>query len=309
MIAIEKYIIKLAKDYNNIKYGQVILGDLSHPKILKQKIEKPFYLKGATETTDLFEVACLVKGRCVISLDGRAYLLDPGDIAFVKHDVKHFESHYKENIPYELIWIMYTKVDRVVMTYNINKPVGNHRHVQSIKMEVDEETMFLLEDLYHIADHKKRFDFVKDRICRWFEILKANIEAGNFEKRTENAAIRRELNMKRDRISKGVFFLKQNFRKDISLKEIADKSGLNPSYFGTLFKEVYNVEPLTYLILLKLREACYLLRTSDLTIKEISFRMGYTDQYFFSRIFKKYLGISPKGYRKRSFLHFDILSP
>ena len=58
--------------------------------------------------------------------------------------------------------------------------------------------------------------------------------------------------------------------------------------------------PNEYIIELRLQFAKNLLDNTNMSIKQISERVGYSDQYFFSRIFKKYLGISPQSYRNKN---------
>ncbi len=75
---------------------------------------------------------------------------------------------------------------------------------------------------------------------------------------------------------------------------------LSPSYLNAYFARLVGQPPIAYLIDLRLRRACELLRGTDLPIKEIAVQVGYPDQYFFSRIFRRRQGVSPRGYRLRA---------
>ena len=55
--------------------------------------------------------------------------------------------------------------------------------------------------------------------------------------------------------------------------------------------------PVEYLIHLRIRQACRLLDTTGLTVREIGFRVGFEDPYYFSRMFRKLMGQSPRQYR------------
>ena len=59
-----------------------------------------------------------------------------------------------------------------------------------------------------------------------------------------------------------------------------------------------------FYISLKMREACKLLKVTDFYIYEVAQRLGYKDQYYFSRIFKKVVGISPKEYKYGDYYHY-----
>lgn len=100
-------------------------------------------------------------------------------------------------------------------------------------------------------------------------------------------------------ISQAVQFMEQNLGSKLSLDEIADEAGYSPSYLTTLFRKKTGYSPSSYFAHLKITKACEYLDFSKLKIKEISFKLGYSDPYYFSKDFQKKMGISPRNYRKR----------
>ena len=92
-------------------------------------------------------------------------------------------------------------------------------------------------------------------------------------------------------------FLRQNLDRHVSLEEMAKQAGLSESHFSRLFKEQTGHSPLDYFIFLKIQHACTLLAVTDLAVKEISLAVGYGDCYYFSRLFKKVVGVAPSTYR------------
>ena len=94
-------------------------------------------------------------------------------------------------------------------------------------------------------------------------------------------------------------FIRSNLHKNLSLNDIAIKVGLDPVRFSQLFKQQYATTPIDYLIHLRIQRACKYLQFSDLKINEIAKVVSYTDQYYFSRVFSKFIGISPRQYRKK----------
>lgn len=89
----------------------------------------------------------------------------------------------------------------------------------------------------------------------------------------------------------------QNLHAPLSLAEMAAQAGLSESQFSHLFKQQTGHSPLAYFIHLKMQHACSLLTMTQLSIKEIALEIGYTDCYYFSRLFKKTVGVSPSDYR------------
>jgi len=100
-------------------------------------------------------------------------------------------------------------------------------------------------------------------------------------------------------ISHAIQFMEQNLGKKLSLDEIAEAAGYSPSYLTTLFRKKTGYSPSSYFSHLKITKACEYLDFSKVKIKEISFLMGYSDPYYFSKDFQKKMGISPRNYRKR----------
>jgi AraC-like DNA-binding protein len=92
-------------------------------------------------------------------------------------------------------------------------------------------------------------------------------------------------------------FLHENFHRNVSLAEMAEQAGLSVTHFSFLFKQQTGYSPVDYFIHVKMQRACTLLTLQPKTINEIAYELGYEDPYYFSRIFKKVVGVSPNYYR------------
>jgi len=99
-------------------------------------------------------------------------------------------------------------------------------------------------------------------------------------------------------ISNILSFINENYMKPVSLARISENAYLSPIYVSKVFKETTGESPINYLIRVRLSKACELLDSKDATIREIARLVGYEDAYYFSKLFKKYFGISPMAYRK-----------
>ena len=113
-----------------------------------------------------------------------------------------------------------------------------------------------------------------------------------FEKESEISKVDRNL-------TKAVNYMYENLGNDLTLDDVATYMGLSKSYVNLIFKEHTKRSPLEFFTHLKIQQACKYLRLTNMFIYEISRDLGYEDQYYFSRIFKKVMGVSPKEYRKQ----------
>lgn len=93
-------------------------------------------------------------------------------------------------------------------------------------------------------------------------------------------------------------YVKSHYALPITLEEVADFVKYNPSYLSTAFKKHTGQNFSEYLSEVRMEEAKLLLRTSQLSIMEISEKIGYSDSKYFRKLFKKLTGIKPSDYRK-----------
>ncbi len=97
-----------------------------------------------------------------------------------------------------------------------------------------------------------------------------------------------------------VTYLDTHYSEKISLDRIAQNMYLSPVYISKIFKEETGESPINYLIKIRLEKAKDMLSSpTPNSIKKIANDVGYEDAYHFSKLFKKYYGISPLYYRKR----------
>ena len=95
--------------------------------------------------------------------------------------------------------------------------------------------------------------------------------------------------------------LDRNYTSQITMKDIAAKYHVSPSYLSTLFKKAYGISPNEYIIKKRMTKAKDLLRVfPPINIKQISSLTGYSDPYYFSRLFKMSVGMSPTQYREQA---------
>ncbi len=98
-------------------------------------------------------------------------------------------------------------------------------------------------------------------------------------------------------IQNACFTIRENVESEIDFKKFAEQNHIGYSYFRKMFKKYTGVPPVQYHLGLKILRAKEMLLSSDKIIKEISYEMGFQSNYYFSRVFKKKLGVSPSEIR------------
>jgi two-component system response regulator YesN len=101
-----------------------------------------------------------------------------------------------------------------------------------------------------------------------------------------------------DVIYRAINFVKQNYMKKITLEEVANHVYLSPSYFSKIFKEEMKYNFNSYLNHIRIEMSKKLLMDDSIDLVDVSNLVGYEDQSYFSKVFKKMTGVSPGKYRE-----------
>jgi len=102
------------------------------------------------------------------------------------------------------------------------------------------------------------------------------------------------------KVAESIIYMSEHLDEPLRVGTLAALANLSPSHFTARFKEQTGCAPRDYLHLLRIHRACQLLGSSTLSVKEIAARLGYQDQFHFSRQFKAFQGVSPSEYREES---------
>ncbi|MBR0598800.1 helix-turn-helix domain-containing protein [Sinanaerobacter chloroacetimidivorans] len=99
-------------------------------------------------------------------------------------------------------------------------------------------------------------------------------------------------------IKQAIQNINENYKNRISLKTVADYLHTNPSYLSVLFKQEMGMTFTDYLNQTRINKSCELLANTGINLIDVSMQSGFDDQSYFSKVFKKMKGITPKDYRK-----------
>lgn len=94
-----------------------------------------------------------------------------------------------------------------------------------------------------------------------------------------------------------VHYMRENIERKITLTEIASFAGYSPSHFSAIFCKLTGQSPMGYLTQLRIQVACELLDFTGMRVNQVCHKVGIEDPYYFSRLFKRTMGCSPREYR------------
>ena len=94
-------------------------------------------------------------------------------------------------------------------------------------------------------------------------------------------------------------YIAENYNRQLQLSSIAEECMVTGSYLSRLFSEHLDTKFIDYVNRYRINQAVILLRDKNISIKEASYLVGYQDPNYFSRIFRKFMGVSPSDLEKR----------
>ncbi len=101
-----------------------------------------------------------------------------------------------------------------------------------------------------------------------------------------------------ERVLRVVRYLREHADCTPTLDSLAREAGLSVPHFSVLFRRQMRCSPIEFHLRWRMQRACELLHSTDLTIRETAARLGYEDPLYFSRIFRRKVGVPPRVYRR-----------
>ena len=240
-----------------------------------------------SQRENLVSFLCFIvlSGEGELSYEGQTYQLRTGDCVFI--DCRKAYSHSTSDNLWSLQWCHFY-APSLPAVYEKYKERGGRPvfHPADIKPFTD-----LLTELYNLASSS---DYIRDmRINEKLGSLLTLLMEQSWH--PESATISR----KRMELAAVKEHLDEHFTEKIMLDELAEKFFINKFYLSKIFKETYGTTVNNYLISKRITRAKQLLRFTDMTVDEIGAAVGMADANYFSRMFRKVEGISPREYRKQ----------
>lgn len=143
------------------------------------------------------------------------------------------------------------------------------------------------------AMHIKAFDYLlkpwkEERLC---ELINTAVENVRSMQKTDSI-----VHSQKDVIKD---YIDRNYKKDISAKDVAGILGYSDVYFSKVFKQLFDDNFINYLTKIRIDRAKVLLKDISFNIKEVGKSVGYADSNYFTKVFKRSIGMSPSEYRNR----------
>lgn len=155
--------------------------------------------------------------------------------------------------------------------------------------ENDTEYLSLMEEGYELSVRIKNHYSIRS-ICKRFE---------DYTRKVISCLKEDEYLAVSDIVRKVLLLIREKYAQDLSLGQIADEYGVNPSYFSKKFKDETGCNFIDYLTAVRMEQARALLENTALPVAAVSSRVGFREAKYFSRVFSSVMGMKPTEYRER----------
>lgn len=222
-----------------------------------------------------------IKGRGRMFFDGTPYEMEPGKI-----------FHSGPNITVDKEVLGYTEWDYMIIHYRVDDSDKKEFPQAFSHYQIDTGYSTRINDLLHrlykVCITPGNLSALQAQSL-FFSILDESLTcAGNRNRQSERA---------RELVEQAVEYMKNHYMEPLTVAKLAEPYGLTNKQFAYLFQKHTGMAPVEYLIEYRVRRARELLCTTACSIADISTDVGYSDPYYFSKLFKQRTGFCPTTVR------------
>lgn len=281
LISIPQNILNNAIQKNQILPNYLHISHIGYfPKALYHLCERP---QGCCDNILFY----CVQGKGYYSIGKQHYTLTANQYVIIPATDEPIVYLSDTGDPWSIYWVHFTGKDLPLFNQSHHiSPLQSPRYIP-----FNEKGILIWQEMFeHLSRGYSPDNLMHSNLCLYHFIatfIFSQHQNDGSHPQSEKAIIHRTIG-----------YMKENLEKNIRIEDFANLNKYSVSHFSKLFRLTTGMSPIEYFIHLKMQKACQLLYAEDSRIKEIAASLGYEDPYYFSRLFKKYQGLSPEEYRR-----------
>lgn len=243
---------------------------------------------------DEMEIIRIVKGTFLLTVDGKNYSTQEGDIIFIMPGMLH--SGIPKNCSYEclLFQMEYFYQAHTIWEKTLHPFITGEKRVHLIIQPNDNEiTTYFNRIIKSLHDKKMAYELQISGLL--YLIFYEIFNHGYYEEYKAFSSLSQQRLVQ---FKKVIHYIELNHQTKMSLDELSEIAGYDKKYFCAFFKELSGKTPIQYLNIYRIDFASELLVTTHLPVTEIAYQSGFDDLSYFSKMFKMYKASTPLNYRK-----------
>ena len=231
-----------------------------------------------------YQLLYIVSGKGHFYFHGEDRVVYAGRMVLIQPRQEQHYEYFGEDKP-EVYWVHFTGSDvkNILRSYNI--PMDDPIFYSGASSTYS----YLFKEMVHELQNCKTG--YEDLLAMYLRQIFLLVQRTRQEERpTVSTYIQEEMEFARR-------YFNEHYNEPISIQEYAESRNMSVCYFQRNFKQIVKHTPMQYLLTIRVNNAASLLETTDYSMAEIAAIVGYEDPLYFSRLFRKIKGVSPRDYR------------
>ena len=231
-----------------------------------------------------YQFLYIVSGKGHFYFHGEDRVVYAGRMVLIQPRQEQRYEYFGEDKP-EVYWVHFTGSDvkNILRSYNI--PMDDPIFYSGASSTYS----YLFKEMIHELQNCKTG--YEDLLTMYLRQIFLLVQRTRQEERpTVSTYIQEEMEFARR-------YFNEHYNEPISIQEYAESRNMSVCYFQRNFKQIVKHTPMQYLLTIRVNNAASLLETTDYSMAEIAAIVGYEDPLYFSRLFRKIKGVSPRDYR------------
>lgn len=243
------------------------------------------------------ELIRIISGNFPLTINNQLYHLHTGDLIFIQDGMLHGGTP-KDCIYESLVFDMKLLLkDNHICRKQIEAIINHEMLIYQLLPGDDAFLKQVTDTLFDAMGQKySGYEFIVQGALYLLIgfILKNNLYSFRSEQE-------QQISYRLKQLKQVLRYIEDHYAEEITLENLAAIAGMNPKYFCRFFRQITQRTPINYLNYYRIECAREQLSTTDSTITEIALNCGFNDISYFIKIFKKYMGITPKQYMMQKY--------
>lgn len=184
---------------------------------------------------------------------------------------------------WEEMLLLFYQSNPIQIKSTVRNFLGKEMLLLNLSLEACEQVAAYMKKVARVLKAEQVFEILMDCSGLIFELYKKENEGNSVDSTKEVI----------------MDYLAENYNQDITLEQLAEYLHFNINYTSGLFKKIFGKNFVSYLTEVRMKEARNLLESGELKVYEVARQVGYEDERYFQKTFKKIIGVTPKDYQKR----------
>jgi AraC-like DNA-binding protein/mannose-6-phosphate isomerase-like protein (cupin superfamily) len=242
-----------------------------------------------------FELYYMLSGSCQFFIHNTVHNLESGDFLLIPPGDYHNNTYYRRGTHDRfIIYFDLTRIDQSLMPYLPFSLDSSKVMAQQFSVKRDSRD-YLHGLLDRMLDSYQEGTPYGDLLLEYLfpELLLF------LNRNTEPVLKNRSITPTESSLENAAHYISEHYENDITLEDAAGIAGLTPTYFSRKFKELTGIGFREYLTHIRLKQGAQLLRSTALSVLQISQECGFSSSNYFGDAFRAVYGVSPREYRKK----------